>query len=258
MSAPLICVLRAAGVNCNDETAFAFERAGAEPRQLHVNRLLEKPSLLDDFAGLAVPGGFSYGDDVAAGRILALEIGHSLRDGIDRLLQRGGIVLGICNGFQVLVNSGLLPAQVGGREVRVSLSGNLSNRYEDRWVDLAVNPGRSVFFTDDEPMQLPVAHAEGRFTVDGPDDLAALEEGQHVVLRYGATNSDPEYPANPNGSDGHVAGLCDATGQVLGLMPHPERFLFPWQHPTWTRGPAREVGDGTRIFDNAVAHLRAS
>ena len=203
MSRPRILVLRAAGVNCNDETAFAFERAGADTAQIHVNRLLEKPSLLDDYSGLAVPGGFSYGDDVAAGRILAIEIGHSLREGIDRLLERGGIVLGICNGFQVLVNSGLLPARVGDRDIRVSLAGNLSNRYEDRWVRLSVDPSRSVFFDDDEPLELPVAHAEGRFTVDSDADLHALETGGHLTLRYAtADGSAVEFPANPNGSDG--------------------------------------------------------
>jgi len=253
-----ICVLRAAGVNCNDEVAYGFEMAGATTSQIHVNQLLENPTLLDQFGGVAIPGGFSYGDDIAAGKVLALEVGGALSGGFQRLLDRGGIILGICNGFQALIKSGFLPGPENGGEPNLAtLVENNSGHYEDRWVRLSVDSSRSVFFSDDEPIELPVGHAEGRFTVPSDGHMGRLEGDHRVVVRYTTGDGgEAGYPDNPNGSLGGVAGICDATGQVLGLMPHPDRFLFPWQHPHWSRGRRREHGDGLRIFENAVKALR--
>ncbi len=253
-------MLRAAGVNCNEETAFAFERAGAETREIHVNQLLENPRLLDDFGAVAIPGGFSYGDDIAAGRILALEIDEMLGDAFRGLVDRGGLVIGICNGFQVLIKSGLLPGpSQDGRPLRTTLRDNASHRYEDRWVRLRPDPALCLFLDDDDELELPAAHAEGRFTVADESDLERLVADHRVALRYLGPEPGPApYPFNPNGSIGDVAAIVDATGQVLGMMPHPERALFPWQHPRWTRERGRRrQGDGTRIFENAVRHLRA-
>jgi phosphoribosylformylglycinamidine synthase I len=259
MTAPTVLVLRAAGINCNDETAHAFELAGAEARQTHLNRVLENPRLLDDFGCVAVPGGFSYGDDVAAGKILAVELAVALGDAFRRFVDRGGLVLGICNGFQVLVKTGLIPGRVAGRPLRATLAWNDSRRYEDRWVRLKADASKSVFVeTDGATIELPVAHGEGKFLVETPEDFAALERDGRIAFRYvdaeGRTAS--EYPENPNGSTGGAAAVCDETGRVMGLMPHPERFLFPYQHPRWTREPARAEGDGLSVFRAAVGALR--
>jgi phosphoribosylformylglycinamidine synthase subunit PurQ / glutaminase len=260
MAVPRVLVLRAAGINCNDETAYAFESAGAKAEQTHLNRLLEAPKRLDDFGCVAISGGFSYGDDVAAGKILAVELSVALGDALHRFVDRGGLVLGVCNGFQVLVKTGLLPgsAPAGERPVRATLAWNDSHRYEDRWVRLRTDATKSVFIEKDGvEIELPVAHGEGRFTVASDADLRALESDGRIALRYVSSDGGPAaYPANPNGSAGDVAALSDATGRILGLMPHPERFLFPYQHPRWTREPARAEGDGVSIFRAAVRALR--
>ncbi|MCB9831419.1 MAG: phosphoribosylformylglycinamidine synthase I [Planctomycetes bacterium] len=259
MAEPRVLVLRAAGVNCNEETAYAFELAGASTTQIHVNRLVQNPKLLDDFGAVAIPGGFSYGDDIASGRVLGLELDQVLGEAMRKLLGRGGLVLGICNGFQVLTKSGLLPGpEKTGSGIRASLVENESHRYEDRWVHMAVNGKKSLFFGAETQIELPVAHGEGRFVVESDDDLARLEADDRIVLRYVTASGGPaSYPANPNGAMAGIAGICDASGQVFGLMPHPERFLFPWQHPTWTRDRRREVGDGLAIFKHAVGNMRS-
>jgi len=256
---PSALVLRAAGINCDMETAHAFEREGAEVERVHVNRLLERPSLLDDVGLVAVPGGFSYGDDIAAGKVLAVELSHALGDHFRKFVDRGGLLLGICNGFQVLVKTGLLPgARPDGTPRHATLTWNDSHRYEDRWVHLSVDPGLCVFAPKGrEFLHLPVAHGEGRFTVADEGLIDELVERHQAVFRYIDTSgATPEYPENPNGSMGHVAGICDPTGQVLGLMPHPERALFPWHHPAWTREPKRDEGDGASLFRAAVQAMR--
>ena len=256
---PRVLVLRAAGVNCNEETAYAFEVAGAETRQIHVNRLLEKPAILDEFAAVALPGGFSYGDDISAGRVLALELDERLGDALRSLLDRNGLIIGICNGFQVLIKSGLLPGpEKSSDPVSATLVENECHHYVDRWVNLAVNGKKSLFFEEETTLELPVAHAEGRFVAMDESSLDRLFDDDRVVLRYVAPDgSEASFPENPNGSQRGVAGICDATGQVLGLMPHPERFIFPWQHPRWSRDKTRETSDGICLFHNAVKNLRA-
>ncbi len=258
---PRFLVLRAAGTNCDLETAFALESAGGHAERVHVNRLLQGATALDECDALVIPGGFSYGDDIAAGKVLAVELLHHLRDPIVRLVERGGLVLGICNGFQVLVKMGMLPgiaAPIGLQEA--TLTDNDSSRYEDRWVRLVSVSERSVFCRPGERLELPLAHAEGKYV---PRDAAvrrAVLEGGHVALRYVAAGGGaPSYPDNPNGSVDHVAGLVDRTGRVLGLMPHPERALLRVHHPAWTCGaPAApsEEGHGARFFRNAVQYLR--
>jgi len=257
VSRPKVLVLRCAGINCNEETAVAFELAGAESEQVHLNRVLEAPALLADYGALAIPGGFSYGDDVAAGKILATELTKGLGDALRAFVDRGGLVIGICNGFQALVKTGLLPGQVDGREIRATLAWNDSHRYEDRWVRVRANATRCVFIEKDgATLELPAAHGEGRFLTQSDEDMRALERQGHVVLRYvDAQGGDARYPDNPSGSPHGVAGICDSTGRVFGLMPHPERFLFPHQHPRWTREPARSEGEGVSIFRAAVRAL---
>jgi phosphoribosylformylglycinamidine synthase I len=241
-------VLRAPGTNCDEETAAAWELAGATAEVRRLGDVLERPESLHNYQIITFPGGFSYGDDLGAGRIFASRLGTVLGDALRLFHERGGLLLGICNGFQILVKAGLLP----GSSSVASVTHNQSGRFESRWVRLAPTPGVTPFLTDDEPIELPVAHGEGCY-------VAADANAGRVVLRYADAQGNPTdaYPANPNGSAGAVAGLCDASGRIFGLMPHPERHIDPLHHPRWTRQGPRSEGDGLRIFRNAVTAVRA-
>ena len=236
MTSPRVLVLRAPGINCERETHHAFELAGARCDYVHVRRLLEHPDELDDYAILAVPGGFSYGDDIAAGVVLAHEMRQRLGDRLQAFVDRGGLALGICNGFQVLVRLGLLP-RLGGGVLRpqVTLTNNLSNHYECRWVTLGSLPNRCVFVEEGLRLRWPAAHAEGHLVAD--DETArALEDGYRAFVYLDETDQPTtRYPANPNGTPGGLAGLTDVTGRVLGVMPHPDRAYLPYQMPGWTK-----------------------
>jgi phosphoribosylformylglycinamidine synthase subunit PurQ / glutaminase len=257
MARPRVIVLRAPGTNCDEETADAWQRAGADAVTWHINRLFESQVALDQFQLLTIPGGFSYGDDLGAGRILAARLTTVLGDGLRRFHDRGGLLLGICNGFQVLVRAGLLPG--GPSHSSSTLAANDSGRFEDRWVRLLPRPGLSPFVTFSDPIELPVAHGEGRYMTLGRALPRMPERPAEAVLQYGDHGGVPtqEYPANPNGSEQAIAGVCDPTGRIFGLMPHPERYIDPWHHPRWTRQRARRTGegDGMRIFRGAVAAL---
>jgi phosphoribosylformylglycinamidine synthase I len=261
MAQPRALILRAPGTNCDVETAHAFERAGAAPTTLHVNRTLENPRLLDDFQILCIPGGFSYGDDVAAGRIFGNQIRHHLGAQLRDFRERGKLVLGICNGFQVLLRSGILFEDLGtADDPPATLVWNDSGKFEDRWVNLLSAAGPCVFFQGITSMYLPVAHAEGKFVVRNEQVMQQLEARGQIVLRYtsqkGSAQPTEDYPANPNGSTAGIAGVCDVTGRVCGFMPHPERHVDRTQHPRWTRGEGSEEGDGLRVFRNAVEYFR--
>lgn len=256
MPTPRVLVLRAPGTNCDQETAYAFQLAGAAPDVIHVNRWLEQPSLARDYQILCVPGGFSYGDDVAAGRILGNLLQHHLRDMLLEFREQGKLVLGICNGFQVLIKFGVLLAGDADGPL-ATLTWNDSGRFEDRWVRMRVDGDRCVFLQGITELELPIAHAEGKFVASEASFLDGLADAGRLVLRYLSRNGDgpPTYPDNPNGSQGHVAGLCDETGRVLGLMPHPERNIDVTHHPQWTRRNGEGPGDGFRVFQNAVAYF---
>ncbi len=219
--------------------------------------MIESPADLERFQIVTIPGGFSYGDDLGAGRILAARIATVLGEALQRFHDRGGLVIGICNGFQVLIRTGLLP---GGKSPgRATLAHNDSGRFEDRWVRLLPRPGLSPFVSFDEPIELPVAHGEGKFVAADPGMPGSLQAAGQIVLQYAGTagTATQEYPANPNGSVHAIAGMCDPTGRIFGLMPHPERFVDPWHHPRWTRTPAgaSSEGDGVRIFAGAVTAM---
>jgi phosphoribosylformylglycinamidine synthase subunit PurQ / glutaminase len=259
MASPNVLILRAPGTNCDRETAFAFEKAGAKTESLHINRLLENPSLFERFQILCIPGGFSYGDDVASGRILGNQIQHHLNDQMVTFKDDGKLMLGICNGFQILMKSPVLLPPDREKGPVATLTANDSGKYEDRWVHLETRGSKCVFLQGIEQMYLPVAHAEGKFVARDEDILQELDASGQLVLRYvSSTNpgiSPVPFPENPNGAQADVAGVCDLTGRVMGLMPHPERHLEPIQHPRWTRGEAGEVGDGLQIFVNAVKYF---
>lgn len=254
MATPRVLILRAPGTNCDGETAFAFHQSGAESDVIHINRLRENPALTRQYQVLCIPGGFSYGDDVAAGRILANQLRHHLADAIAEFKEAGKLVLGICNGFQVLIKSGML---LQTEEAAVAtLTWNDSRKFEDRWVDLAVASSKSVFLRGIESMYLPIAHAEGKFVVREERQLQQLNAEGQLVLRYasqqGEWSGPLAFPGNPNGSVANVAGISDDSGRIFGLMPHPERYIDRTQHPRWTRGEGRDPGDGLQVFRNAV------
>lgn len=259
---PRTLILRTAGTNCDRETAHAFELAGADAEFVHINRLLAEPTLTDRFQLLAVPGGFSYGDDIAAGKILANQINHHLRDVFRSFVNAGKPILGVCNGFQVLVKTDLLPGDVGGRTGQTAtLAHNDAGRFIDRWVTLAPRPGRCVWTQGlPEAFQLPIAHGEGKFVPADDAVRRALWDNGQVALVYARPDGSAAggaSPANPNGSADDIAGVCDASGLVFGLMPHPERYVSPFQHFAWTRekSPPTE-GLGLAVFRNAVGHVR--
>ncbi|MEM8737545.1 MAG: phosphoribosylformylglycinamidine synthase subunit PurQ [Planctomycetota bacterium] len=252
---PHTLILRAAGTNCDRELAQAFELAGASTTTLHLHELIEDPRKLEAFDLVGFPGGFSYGDDIAAGRILANRLKHRLYDALLAAIDRGVPMFGPCNGFQVLVKLGLLPDPQARRQ-EVTLAHNATGRFIDRWTSVAVEPDTVCIWTRNlEKHDLPMAHAEGRFTAP-PEVLDRLESRGQIALRYDIS----EGGKNPNGSDRDIAGICDPTGLVFGLMPHPERFLHPTNHPQWTRQGAdfmEQTPIGLRYFQNAVEYVKA-
>lgn len=246
MAAPRVLILRAPGTNCDEETSFAFARAGGLPTRRHINQILDSPEELTQYQILSLPGGFSYGDDISAGRILGNQIRHHLAEQLARFQADGKLILGICNGFQILMRSGVLIANDAQGEP-ATLAWNASGRYQDRWVELEVASDRCVFLRGIQRLYLPIAHAEGRFVPRDDQTLQALEAQGRLVLRYRGTS--------PNGAVANVAGVCDASGRVFGLMPHPERYLERTHHPRWTRGEGTDPGEGLAIFRNAVEYF---
>lgn len=254
MPNPKVIVLRAPGTNCDVETACAFERCGAAVERVHLFRLLERPRLLDEFQILCIPGGFSYGDDVGAGVIFGNQLRGHLGETLREFLQGDKLVLGICNGFQVLMKAGILPGGSSTWPPRpeqapaATLTWNDNGKFTARWVHLATAGSPSVFLRGINEIDLPIAHAEGRIVVRDPAVVEAWNTQRQIALCYSR--------GNPNGSIANIAGLCDPTGRVLGLMPHPERHIHATQHPHWTRrGLSSEEGAGLQVFRNAVEYF---
>lgn len=307
-------LLRAPGTNCDRETETAWARAGARVDSVHVWRLLEDPPLLRDYQVLTIPGGFSYGDDVAAGRILAVQLRRGATDELRAFVEAGKLVLGICNGFQVLVQVGLLPggaATAGRAPTDCSIAANQPPGFQDRWVTLRAGASPCVFTEAGRLYEMPIAHGEGRVVFrDERVCREVVAAGQNALRYHPAADAPPESqqrrsartggkraqargastsgrdasgpaaavasapdvahpsgsgaaavlpasraPYNPNGSEADIAGLCDPTGRVLGLMPHPERHIDPLQHPCWTSRERTEHGDGLAIFRRAVEYF---
>ena len=258
---PKVLILRAAGTNCDAETAFSFQRFRAKTDLVHINRLFSKEKKLEDYQILVIPGGLTYGDDISAGKILANELRYKLKDILQKFILEGKLILGICNGFQVLVKAGILPGNQGF-EQEVSLITNDSGRFEDRWVYLKSkikNQKSKCVWTKDlsEIIFLPVAHAEGKFITKDKSVLDKLKEHDQIVFQYCDENGNlAGYPYNPNGSEYNIAGICDETGKIFGLMPHPERYVDIYQSPKWIREKKRREPDGVRIFKNGIDYAR--
>ena len=245
-----VIILRAPGTNCDGETAFAFQQAGAVTSLVHINQLVRGEKRLADYQIMVVPGGFTYGDDISAGKVLANELRLKLGEDMLRFVESGRLVLGICNGFQVLVKAGLLPEPSMSGPPGLTVSTNDSGRFECRWVYLAVNKESPCVFTRGiDSIYLPVAHGEGKVVTDR-SVLPELKVAVYYADEYG--NNEAGYPHNPNGSVNNIAGICDSSGRIFGLMPHPERHVLGTQHPQWTRLGAKKYGDGFKIFLNAV------
>lgn len=263
MRKPKVCVLRAAGTNCDEETVFAFVKAGASCERVHINQLINRQKSLKDYRILAIPGGFTYGDDIAAGKILANELRYKIIDEVRSFMGAGKLIIGICNGFQILVKSGLLPGN-GNLLPEASLIINDSGKFEDRWVYLKSSrfrvhsSQRKCVWTKNLPeiIYLPVAHGEGKFVIRDIAVLERIKKNRQIVFQYCDREGNlAGYPFNPNGSAENIAGICDETGRILGLMPHPERHSFNTQHPQWTGLRAKEA-EGSLIFRNGVEYAR--
>ncbi|MEI8349761.1 MAG: phosphoribosylformylglycinamidine synthase I [Candidatus Omnitrophota bacterium] len=252
---PKVLILRTAGTNCDKETEFAFALAGAQTYLYHINHIKENARLCD-YQIIAIPGGFSYGDDLGAGKILSLELLLWFKKELGEFIERGGLMIGICNGFQALVKTGILPDL--DFQQKVTLTGNDSGRFEDRWTYLEVKSPKSkvknIWLKDfPEIINFPVAHGEGKFYAEKAV-LDAIEQNNQVALRYVDKGGDAAgYPFNPNGSLRSIAGIVDKTGRVFGLMPHPERFIFEHQWPYWKKKKLYPFG--LKIFENGVKYF---
>jgi phosphoribosylformylglycinamidine synthase len=241
------------GINCEAETARALELAGADPLQIHLNDLIARPEMLSGAGILVLAGGFSFGDHLGAGKVFANRLRRRLGESVSRFVERGGLVLGICNGFQTLARLGLVPDGNIGAQV-AALGPNSHGCFYDGWITLAVDPSSPCLFTKGlDRLEVPVRHGEGRL-LTSPETLGVIREHHLAPVRYANPDTgqpSEEFPENPNGSLDSIAGLCDRSGRIFGLMPHPEAFLFPENHPQW-RGRAKQQGEGLVMFRNAV------
>lgn len=262
-------VLTGFGINSDVELAECFSRAGSAAVRLHINDLVEKPDLLNDIQILAFPGGFSFGDHLGSGRVLASRLKSTLGDALNAFIQKDRLVLGICNGFQVIVKMGLLPNLSASDKQEMTLVGNDSGRFEDRWVRLKTNPhSPGPWLRGIETISLPIRHGEGKLVAPSSEYFERARARHTDALFYADERGEPtqRYPLNPNGSIGAVAGLVSPDGKVFGLMPHPEAFMTRTLQPSWKTEELAIVGDarqnlkpddgaGMAIFYNAVAHF---
>jgi phosphoribosylformylglycinamidine synthase I len=258
---PKALVLTGYGINCDIELAHAFKLAGAEAERVHLTDLINGTRKLSEFQILALPGGFSFGDDIASGKVLANMIKYNLGGQVREFIDEGKLIIGICNGFQAMVKMGLLPAFDGDYSTQdVTLTFNDSGRFEDRWVHIATNNNSKCIFTKGiDCIYLPVRHGEGKFVAKTRQVITRLKKNNHVVFQYVDNEGNiAGYPHNPNGSVDNIAGICDETGRVFGMMPHPEAFQHRTNHPAWTRETLPEEGAGIAIFRNAVEYVKES
>ncbi len=241
-------VVRTAGTNCDNETMHALKIAGASPHLRHLREILKTPDELFNYKILVIPGGFSYGDDVAAGKILANELRFKLNQQLGKFVAQKRLVIGICNGFQVLVKTGLLPGDDAISFVQDStLTQNDSGRFQCEWVQVKREKSRATWLSKlPSDFHLPIAHGEGKFVAKDAKLLRKIEDNGQVIFSYN--------PVNPNGSSHAIAGICNASGNVVGLMPHPERYVTSFQHPAWTRMKENKATPGFLFWQGAVKY----
>jgi len=253
-----VLILYGYGINCDNETQYGFELAGANTEKVHINELIFDKKKLKNYQILALPGGFSFGDDIAAGKVLANKFKYNLEEELNNFINKGNLIIGICNGFQAMVKLGVLPA-VGKdyEQKQATLTFNDSGKFEDRWVYLKINQkSRCVWTKGIKKIYLPVRHGEGKFVSRGRKIREKLKRNNQIVLQYvNEKGGFGNYPWNPNGSEDNIAGICDETGRVFGIMPHPEGFLFSQNHPRWTKEKI-QGGEGLKIFKNAVRFVK--
>lgn len=256
MSSPKALVLTGYGINTDQEVFLGLKLAGAEADRVHLKDLIKDKNSLDSYHLLVLPGGFSFGDDIAAGKILAKKLVVNLRQELSEFINRGKLILGICNGFQVLVKMGLLPESTFGQQ-KSTLTTNISGKFEDRWVYLSVNQDSPCIFTKGiDKLYLPVRNGEGKFLAS----FGVLDElvvNDQIPLTYvDEWGNRASYPYDPSGSMANIAGICDRRGRIFGLMPHPEAYLYRFNHPRWTREKLAKHGQGLQIFENAVDFIK--
>jgi len=264
-SDPKALIITGFGLNCEDETAHALQRAGARTTLTHLNDLLKEPHILQENHILLFIGGFSFGDHIAAGRIFAARLRYGLKEPLREFISSGRLAMGICNGFQTMVKLGVLPGlEENLFEQEVSVVHNDSGVFRDDWVHLRVDPNSPCIFTRGiDRIELPIRHGEGKFVPRDEEQLEKLLQRGLAVLRYVDPNTGQPttlFPHNPNGSIEGIAGICSPSGRLLGLMPHPEAYHSPYNHPDWPsrrrKGNLPQIGDGLRFFQNAVDFAR--
>jgi len=251
-----VCILQSDGTNCDNELFYAFKKFGGNPQYVHINELRDKSKSLKDFQILALPGGFSYGDDIASGKILAVELMSFLKNEIEKFRDKGGIIIGICNGFQTLVRTGLLPFGNLGK-MDATLATNDSGHFECRWIKLKLEKSKCVFLKEDKNVGwFAVNHGEGKF-FSGPQVIKKIEDENLVTFRYVDEDGKPtqKYPQNPNGSLNAIAGVTDSTGRIFGMMPHPEKFVDITQFPNWRREKITKP-HGAFIFEEMIKFVK--
>ncbi len=258
-------ILSGYGLNCEEETLHAFNHCGIDGNIVHINDLIENPKALDEYQILAIPGGFSYGDDTGSGNAFAQKMKLAIWDELKSFIERDSLTIGICNGCQILVNLGLVPALNAYGERDVAVTYNTSARYQCRWIDVKVE-SNSPWLKDINSLHIPVAHGEGRFMMED-STLKSLENNGQIAAQYINKDGSPangEFPANPNGSIKDIAAITDKTGRVLAMMPHPERGMFTWQRDDYhelkdqTQRDGTELpdeSDGIKIFKNAAKYF---
>ena len=264
---PRVLIPSGQGLNCEEETAYGYRMLGAEADVIHINDVIEKPGMLDNYQILAFVGGFSDGDHIASGKIQANRLRYRLEEPLSKFISDGKLVIGVCNGFQAIVKAGILPGfDKENSTDSMTLTYNDSGKFEDRWIHLIANRKSNCIWTKGiDKLYLPVRHGEGKVRLANATVLKKLEASNQIALSYmnpitGKPASESDYPYNPNGSVAGIAGICDPTGRVFGMMPHWEAFLFPYNHPNWTRlkaeGNLPKQGMGIKIAQNAIEYAK--
>lgn len=255
---PKVCILRTDGTNCDEELFYAFEKFGALPEMVNINELRDKSKKLKNYQVLALPGGFSYGDDLASGKVLAIELMSFFKEELLKFTNKKGIIVGICNGFQTLIRTGLLPFNNLGY-MDATLAPNASGHFECRWVKVKTEKSKYPFLLSGQILDIAVNHGEGRFFTK-PEVIKKIEDDNLVIAKYvdGQGNPTQDYPNNPNGSLNAIAGITNASGRIIGFMPHPEKFVDSTQHPNWRRQKFLPAGrqvtkpHGAIFFENLI------